>query len=173
MASSTGPDGYPLARIDAAAYASEVLDANRARQCFICEIVRSERSVEHLVYRDDVCVAFFPRWPRLVGYTLLAPLEHRTAVIGDFSEAEYAELHLRIHRVGRAVMGVVPTERLYLFSLGSNDGIDHVHWHIAPLPPGVPYDEQQFAAVAREEYLEIPDVDQRDLAARMAGALTD
>ena len=23
----------------------------------------------------------------------------------------------------------------------------HVHWHVAPLPPGVPYEQQQFRAV--------------------------
>ncbi|GAB1693264.1 hypothetical protein [Krasilnikovia sp. M28-CT-15] len=34
-------------------------------------------------------------------------------------------------------------------SLGSQQGNAHLHWHLAPLPPGVPYDEQQFHAVMR------------------------
>jgi hypothetical protein len=27
----------------------------------------------------------------------------------------------------------------------SNQGGAHVHWHVVPLPPGVPYEEQQGA----------------------------
>jgi hypothetical protein len=42
---------------------------------------------------------------------------------------------------------VVPTERLYVLSLGSQQGNRHVHGHAAPLPPGVPYREQQLAAL--------------------------
>ena len=46
-------------------------------------------------------------------------------------------------------------------SLGSHQGNAHVHWHVAPLPPGVPYEEQQFAALMHEVngYLDIPEAD--------------
>jgi hypothetical protein len=43
---------------------------------------------------------------------------------------------------------VVPTERLYVLSLGSQQGNRPVHWHLAPLPPGVAYAEQQLAALS-------------------------
>jgi hypothetical protein len=39
---------------------------------------------------------------------------------------------------------------MYSFSLGSNQGNAHLHWHVAPLPPGVPYEEQQFNALMFE-----------------------
>jgi hypothetical protein len=42
---------------------------------------------------------------------------------------------------------VVPTERIYILTLGSQQGNRHVHWHLAPLPPGVPYEQQQTAAL--------------------------
>jgi histidine triad (HIT) family protein/ATP adenylyltransferase len=29
-------------------------------------------------------------------------------------------------------------------------GNSHVHWHVAPLPPGVPYSEQQYHALMAE-----------------------
>ena len=45
---------------------------------------------------------------------------------------------------------VVPTERLYLLALGSRQGNAHVHWHVAPLPPGVPYEKQQYAALMHD-----------------------
>ncbi|MGI5219300.1 hypothetical protein [Nocardia sp. CA-290969] len=38
---------------------------------------------------------------------------------------------------------LVPTERMYLLSLGSQQQDSHIHWQIAPLPPGVPYSDQQ------------------------------
>ena len=45
---------------------------------------------------------------------------------------------------------MVPSERTYVLSLGSQQGNSHVHWHIAPLPPGVPYERQQFHALMAE-----------------------
>jgi len=42
---------------------------------------------------------------------------------------------------------VVPTERMYSLSLGSRQGNAHLHWHIAPAAPGVPYDQQQYHAL--------------------------
>jgi diadenosine tetraphosphate (Ap4A) HIT family hydrolase len=55
-----------------------------------------------------------------------------------------------VHEVGEAVRRVVPTERLYVLSLGSRQGNRHVHWHLAPLPRGVPYEEQQLEALRLE-----------------------
>ena len=46
-----------------------------------------------------------------------------------------------VHAVARATTETVPTERMYSMSLGSRQGNAHLHWHVAPLPPGVPYDE--------------------------------
>jgi diadenosine tetraphosphate (Ap4A) HIT family hydrolase len=50
-------------------------------------------------------------------------------------------------RIARAINEVLPTKRAYALSLGSMQGNSHVHWHIAPLPPGVPYQQQQFHAL--------------------------
>lgn len=68
----------------------------------------------------------------------------------------------------------MPTERLYVVSLGSNQGNAHVHWHIAPLPPGVPYEELQFAALMMETngYIELSREEHDELADRMRSSLT-
>jgi len=90
----------------------------------------------------------------------------------DFTEDEYVELQRRIHRLGVALAAVVPTERLYVLSLGSHQGNSHVHWHIAPLPPGVAYEDQQYAALMHEHgYLDVPLDEQIELARRVAGEL--
>ena len=161
---------YPRVRLDVDAYIAEITRDGATGRCFICDIVAGDES-HRVIYRDDVCVAFFNRYPRLVGYLLVAPLAHRTDVVGGFSEDEYVELQRRVHRVGRAVSAAVPTERLYVFSFGSNQAVSHVHWHLAPLPPGVPFLEQQFEAVTTDDYFDIPDADKAELAARIRAAI--
>jgi hypothetical protein len=52
--------------------------------------------------------------------------------------------------VVEAVREEVGAERMYVMTLGSNQGNAHVHWHVVPLPPGVCYEEQQFAALMLE-----------------------
>ena len=65
------------------------------------------------------------------------------------------------------------TERLYVLSLGSLQGNRHVHWHLVPLPPGVPYEQQHFTALAPERgYLDIPDQAQADMATRLRIRMT-
>jgi len=156
---------YPKIALDIDTYVQEVRAASDNGTCFICSIVSAERDDHLVVFRDEVCVAFLAKWPTLLGCTLLAPIDHRTDVIDAFTIDEYVELQRRVHRVGRAVSEAVPTERLYVLSLGSRQGNSHVHWHLAPLPPGVPYPEQQYAALMHENgYLDIPDADLASLA---------
>ena len=165
--------GYPKIPMDIPAYEDHVRAAARGDTCFICSIVSGDRDDHLVVFRDDVCIAFLAKWPTLLGYTLLAPLDHRTDVIDAFTADEYLDLQRRVHRVGQAVSKAVPTERLYVLSLGSHQGNSHVHWHIAPLPPGIPYPEQQYFALMHENgYLDIPDDDLAALAQRISQSLT-
>jgi histidine triad (HIT) family protein len=161
--------GYPRAPFDQQAYEQRVRSDSDHGQCFICSIVAGERDDHLVIFRDDLCIAFLAKFPTLLGYSLLAPLDHRTDVVGGFSESQYVELQRRVHRLGRAVSACVPTERLYVMSLGSHQGNAHVHWHVAALPPGVPYREQQFAALMHETKgsLAVPEADLVQLADRM------
>lgn len=163
---------YERARFDVASYEARV----QSNPCFICRVV--DGTIErrhHIVHRDDDFVVFLNAYPTLVGYLLVAPVEHREAVVTDFTEDEYVRLQRLIHRVGRAISAALPTERLYIMSLGSNQGNAHVHWHMAPLPPGVPYSEQQFNALRADGkgYLAIPEADQAEIAARIAAAMPE
>jgi hypothetical protein len=60
---------------------------------------------------------------------------------------------------------------LYILSLGSQQGNRHVHWHLAPLPPGVAFENQQFAALDTNLRLDLSDVELRDLALRIRNAV--
>jgi diadenosine tetraphosphate (Ap4A) HIT family hydrolase len=122
-------------------------------------------------YEDEVAIAFLSRYPTLYGYCLVAPREHREQVTADFTELQYLALQKVVWRVGRALTRVVPTERLYVLSLGSQQANRHVHWHVVPLPPGVPLPEQQFRALDRADYLDIPESELTDLATRLRSEL--
>jgi len=114
--------------------------------CFDCELIAGANP-HHMIYEDQTAVVFLNKYPVLYGYTLVAPREHREQATGDFTLEEYLALQGLIYHVGEALRQVVPTERLYILTLGSQQGNRHVHWHLAPLPPGVPYQQQQIAAL--------------------------
>ena len=141
--------------------------------CFICEILAGNPDYpHHIIYEDKHAIVFLNAYPALVGYTLVAPREHREQVTGDFTSAEYLQLQGLIYRVSEAVRRVVPTERVYLLSLGSQQGNSHVHWHIAPLPPGVPFRKQQLEALRIEDrILDLSQPEMSSLAAQIRAAM--
>jgi ATP adenylyltransferase len=133
---------FPLQPFDVAAYEQR----SKGGPCFVCELVAG-RNPHHVIYEDQTTVAFLNKYPPLYGSLLVAPRDHREQATGDFSLEEYLALQEVIYRVAEALRRVVPTERLYILTLGSQQGNRHVHWHLAPLPPGVPYERQQTAAL--------------------------
>jgi diadenosine tetraphosphate (Ap4A) HIT family hydrolase len=93
---------------------------------------------------------FLNKYPTLFGYVLVAPLRHVEQVTGDFTEPDYLDLHRLIYRTSEAIREILEPERVYVLSLGSKAANAHVHWHIAPLPPDVPLEQQQFYALMQE-----------------------
>ncbi len=126
----------------------EYEERSKKGPCFICEMLTGNPEYRHhLIYEDQMAVVFLSKYPTLYGYTLVAPREHREQVTGDFSAEEYLALQRLIYQVAEAIRRTVPTERIYILSLGSQQGNRHVHWHLAPLPPGVSYEKQQTATL--------------------------
>ncbi|WP_218720763.1 HIT family protein [Nocardia sp. MH4] len=133
---------------DVKAYTQRV----QSSSCFICEVVVRPGSDEwhEVVAETENDIAFLCKYPTLLGHVLVAPKVHHEHVVGDFAEDAYLQLMALVYKVARAVEATVEVERTYLLSLGSQQGNSHVHWHISPLPPGVPYHEQQFHALMAE-----------------------
>lgn len=146
----------------------------RTGPCLFCEIADSKISrgwpggdtCVHVVYEDDAAIAFLDKYPREYGHTLVAPKEHREQITGDFTLEEYLALQRVVYRVAEAVRQEVNAERVYLLSLGSQQGNSHAHWHIEPSPPGVPYEQQQGAD--RGGVLRMPEEETASLAARIS-----
>lgn len=115
---------------DADAYVKRCQDG----PCLICEMLAGNNP-HQIVDQTETAVAFLNKYPSQLGYVLIAPTEHKEHVTGDFTPDEYLDIQSFIHRISEAVRKTVPTERLYLMSLGSQQGNRHVHWHIVPCPP--------------------------------------
>jgi histidine triad (HIT) family protein len=123
----------------------------RSGRCFICAFVAGDPEYAHeCVYEDETHIAFLDAYPTLRGRVLVAPKAHVAHVVRDLDQGAYLRLMALVRRVALAVESVVPSERTYLLSLGSQQGNSHLHWHIAPLPPGTPYRRQQFHALMFE-----------------------
>ena len=148
-------------------------DVRRVRTwpCFVCAILARHPGFpdHHIIDEDEDAIVFLAMNPTQYGYTLVAPKEHKEQVAGDFTVEEYLGLQRVVHRVAEAVREEVGAERMYVLSLGSNQGNAHVHWHVVPVPQGTPYEEQQFSAVRLETAgaLTIPDGEKAALAARI------
>jgi len=132
----------------------------------VCAILAGHPGYRHhVVYDDAATIAFLARQPTLLGYCIVAPRRHVEDWVGDMDEEEYLALQRVVRRVAGAVAKVVPVERMYCLSLGSQQGNAHLHWHLAPLPPGVPYDRQQYhALMAENDVLDVDDSTQENLA---------
>jgi diadenosine tetraphosphate (Ap4A) HIT family hydrolase len=150
------------------------LEKIQSGPCFICEMVAGRLNGNYIVQQSDDFIIFLNKYPVLYGYTLVAPAKHREQVTGDFSLAEYVALQRVVYRTAEAVRKTVATERVYILSLGSQQGNRHVHWHIAPLPFGVPFQEQQLDALKMENgILALTDDEMKKLARQIAQNMSE
>jgi histidine triad (HIT) family protein len=133
--------------MDLAAYEARA----RRGPCFVCAfLARDPRYGHELVFDDGDHVAFLDRYPTLPGRTIVAPRAHVEHLFRDLDHDAYLRLQDVVYRVARAVERAVASERTYVLSLGSQQGNSHVHWMVAPLPPGTPYEHQQYHALMAE-----------------------
>jgi histidine triad (HIT) family protein len=154
--------------MDMAAYEQRV----RNGPCFICRVVSGRASYQHeVVLEDDEHIAFLDRYPTLPAKALVSPKRHLEHVIRDLDETAYLRLMRFVRIVAQAVEAAVPVERTYIYTLGSQQGNAHLHWHVAGLPPGTPYGEQQLHALMTENgVLAVTEQDQAEIAGRLRSA---
>ena len=89
---------YQRAHFEADAYVARV----QTGPCFIRELVAGVNP-HPVVYRDDFAIVFLNRYPTLLGYLLVAPLEHKEDVVAEIDEGAYLRLQSLVYQVGRAV----------------------------------------------------------------------
>lgn len=153
----------------------EYIEAIQNAPCFICQMVAdNSQNYHHIIYEDDEVIVFLNKYPVLYGYTLVAPKAHHEQVTGDFSLEAYLKIQKVIYAVAEAMRNYLKPERVYILSLGSQQGNSHVHWHIAPLPPGIPFENQQLNALRfGNGVLDMTDEEFSHLAAGLRSELID
>ncbi|WP_064713115.1 HIT family protein [Rhizobium bangladeshense] len=121
------------------------------RPCFICGLIDNDPACfHHRIFEDDETIIFLSKYPTLPGYCLVCPREHREDLAQDMSTDEYLRLQEKVHVLSRALKSVFDAERIYVLSLGSQQANSHLHFHVVPLPSGVPLEEQQYHALMAE-----------------------
>lgn len=142
------------------------------RPCFICGLVSGDPAYRHhIIAEDEETILFLSKYPTLPGYGLVCPKAHREDLADDLTEAEYLRLQSKVHRLSRALKRVFDAERIYVLSLGSQQANRHLHFHVVPLPRGVPLEQQQYHALMAENgVLDIPEDEMAAMAANIAAA---
>ncbi|PDT30783.1 HIT family protein [Rhizobium sp. L9] len=150
------------------------LEGIKTRPCFICGCVANDPSFfHHRVYEDSETIIFLSKYPTLQGYCLVCPREHREDLSKDLNKAEYLRLQEMVYLLSRALKTAFNAERIYVLSLGSQQANSHLHFHVAPLPRGVPLEKQQYNALMVENgILQIDELEMARLAERIRIALT-
>jgi diadenosine tetraphosphate (Ap4A) HIT family hydrolase len=153
---------------DLAAYT----ERTRSKPCFICELLAGNPDfAHHVIAEDDETIIFLNKYPTMRGYALVCPKAHREDLAEELSRDEYLRLQAKVHRLALALKRVFDAERIYVLSLGSQQGNRHLHFHVAPLPKGVPYEQQQYHALMAEHgVLPIPDAEMAAMAQEIGEA---
>lgn len=127
------------------------VDRTRSGVCFICALVAKEPwAAHHVIAEDADTIIFLSKYPTVPGYTIVSPKRHLEDLAEDQTPDDYVALQRRVHTAARALKRVYRAERIYVLSLGIAQGNAHLHWHVVPLPPGVPYEQQQYHTLMAE-----------------------
>lgn len=142
------------------------------RPCFICGLVSGDPAFfHHRIFEDEETIIFLSKYPTLPGYCLVSPKKHREDLAQDLSTEEYLRLQGHVHLLSRALKKAFEAERICVLSLGSQQANSHLHFHVVPLPAGVPLEEQQYHALMAEHgVLQIPAGEMARLAEQITQA---
>lgn len=141
-----------------------------SRPCFICGLVADDPNFfHHRVHEDAETIIFLSKYPTLPGYCLVCPREHREDLAHDLARDEYLRLQEKVYFLFRALGKLFDAARIYVLSLGSQQANSHLHFHVVPLPPGIPLEEQQYHALMVENgVLHMEDEEMAELATHAA-----
>lgn len=104
-----------------------------AADCVFCEIVAG-RAAAHVVWRDDVAVAFLDSTPLFHGHTLVVPVEHVVTLsdirpIGPFFE--------RVQRIADVMPAALDAEGTFVANNNIvSQSVAHLHVHVVPRRKG-------------------------------------
>jgi histidine triad (HIT) family protein len=105
-----------------------------AEQCVFCRII-SRGAPSHIIYEDELYIAFLDKSPFSIGHTLVCPKKHGETV-WDMDEVEIGGLFRAAAKVSKALVSAVDADG---FRFVQNNGeaadqvVAHVHVHVIPV----------------------------------------
>jgi len=99
--------------------------------CTFCKIIRGELQ-SHLVFEDDVSLAFLDHRPLFPGHCLLVPKAHHET-LGDLPDDLIAPLFANTQLLARAVEQSLKAEGTFVaMNNRVSQSVPHLHIHIVP-----------------------------------------
>ena len=102
--------------------------------CVFCEIVRGE-TLAHIVFEDDVSVAFLDARPVFEGHTLLVPRDHHET-LADLPPELIGPLFTNAQMLSQAVVDAMGATGSFVATNNKvSQSVPHLHVHVVPRRP--------------------------------------
>ncbi|HEV2754685.1 MAG TPA: HIT family protein [Actinomycetota bacterium] len=102
--------------------------------CVFCDIVRGETPA-HVVFEDDLTLAFLDVRPVFEGHTLLVPKEHHET-LGELPDALIAPLFTNARTLSLAVVAAMDAVGTFVAMNNKvSQSVPHLHVHVVPRRP--------------------------------------
>jgi histidine triad (HIT) family protein len=99
--------------------------------CFFCSIVKGDAQA-HIVFEDDVSLAFLDNRPLFPGHSLLIPREH-LETIWDLPDDLLATLFENARLLSRAVRDAMDAQGAFVANNNIvSQSVPHFHVHVVP-----------------------------------------
>src|SRR5690606_39395215 len=134
--------------------------------CVFCAIVDGE-SPAHVVYADDVVVAFLDRTPLFAGHTLVVPRTH-VVTLADLPVETVGPFFERVQRIAARMPDALGAQGTFVANNNVvSQSVAHLHVHVVPRTKG---DGLKGFFWPRVKYT---DGEPAEYAQRIAAALTE
>lgn len=99
--------------------------------CVFCDVI--DGTVEaHVVWRDEVAVAFLDHRPVFPGHTLIVPTRH-VVTLPDLDPAEVGPLFERVRVIAAAMLGALDAHGTFVANNNIvSQSVAHLHVHVVP-----------------------------------------
>ena len=102
--------------------------------CVFCDIV-SGAAAAHVVFEDDLTLAFLDVRPVFEGHTLLVPKAHHET-LADLPDELIAPLFTNARTLSRAVVGALDATGTFVAMNNKvSQSVPHLHVHVVPRRP--------------------------------------
>lgn len=106
-----------------------------SQSCAFCAIVNGDAPA-HIVYADDVVVAFLDRTPLFAGHTLVVPREH-VVTLADLPVDAVGPFFERVQHVASAMPSALDAQGTFVANNNIvSQSVAHLHVHVVPRTKG-------------------------------------